>query len=182
MGLPIRERRIVTAYATIELDNLLVMGRTHYLKSSLLQARTVSKLRVSCTIPSKATGEAAAFILSILNTGKFKTLKFPSSIAERDEQTFREPRDALKVLTASGASNIPPLLTAMAYNGNVFSEISTVRNFFAHRANNTNERVKNLSNKIGLISFDDVDLRFDYPALYSSVDNGRVDDRYRNVL
>jgi hypothetical protein len=151
--MPPREGLMVSAFTTIELDNLLVMALKQYLKSSLLQCRTISKKRVVCAKPAANPSIAAAMILSILNTGKYKSLKNPMSISGRDEQTFREPRDALRVLGVFGASNTASLMTAMAYNGNIFSEIATVRNFFAHRSENTSEKVRKLSNSIGLIGF-----------------------------
>jgi hypothetical protein len=156
-GMSRPRRRIALAYGTIELDNLIVMGLRQFTKSSLLNCRTAGGARVSCTFSASDPRHAAAAILATLNRPKHRSLGRPLSIDERQEQIFREPRDALKVLTQFGATNAPSLIQGMAYNGTVFSEIGTVRNFFAHRASGTSERVKSLGSRIGLMQLVDAE-------------------------
>ncbi len=151
------QRRINLAFGAIELDNLLVMGLRQFTKSSLLGCRTASGSRVSCTFSASHPAQAAAAVLSTLNKKKHKALGLPVMIEERQEQIFREPRDAHKVLFQFAASNTSALLQGMAYNGNVFSEIGTLRNYFAHRASGTCERVRTLSERLGYLHFRDAE-------------------------
>lgn len=141
-------------FAVIELDNLLVGGLRQFTKSSLLGCRTVDGLRVVSTSAAYSPSRAAALVLMELNAQRYAELNSPTEISERFEQTFREPRDAYRVLAKYSASNLPHLQTGMAYNGSVFSEIATVRNFFAHRSAGTYERVKGFSTRLGMVPLD----------------------------
>jgi hypothetical protein len=143
------------AFLTIELDNLLVMGLRQFAKSVLIGCRTKAGNPAKCSQIASSPSEAGALMLSVLNNRKFKQLGSPATVQERDEFTFREPRDLYKLMLTYSATNIQSVLSAMAFNGNVFSEIATLRNFFAHRAEGTFDKVRGLGARIGIIGFSD---------------------------
>jgi hypothetical protein len=143
-------RRAVVAFCVLELDNLLVAALRQFTKSSLLCCRTVAGHRVRNTSRVQKPAEAAALVLKELNRKRFEELEEPVEVWERFEQTFREPRDARRVLELYGATNLPSLFTGMAYNGQIFSEIGTARNFFAHRNQSTAERINRFGSNAGL--------------------------------
>lgn len=154
MASPKELRDPIIAFAVIELDNLLVGGLRQFTKSSLLGCRTAGGMRVASTSGVRSPSQAAALVLRELNAQRYAELNDPSEIIERFEQTFREPRDAYRVLERYSASNLGHLQAAMAYNGSVFSEIATVRNFFAHRSAGTYERVRGFSTRLGMVPLD----------------------------
>src|SRR3954469_7704862 len=94
---PDEERYPLISYLTLELDNLLVLGLRQYTKSSLMGCRTASGVRVKSTCGQITPPRAAALVLEELNIKRFDDLAKPVEIADRFEQTFREPRDALRV-------------------------------------------------------------------------------------
>ena len=149
--LPHEHRDPIITFLVIELDNLLVSGLRQFTKSSLLRCRTAGGLRVMSLATAASPEEAAALVLKELNKKKFEELNEPDRVPERFEQTFREPRDAFRVLQKYDASNLPTLQLGMAYNGRIFSEIGTVRNFFAHRSAGTYERLRGFSTRIGIV-------------------------------
>ncbi len=138
------------AYAVLELDNLIVCGLRQYTKSCLLGCRSSNGVRIASTAPVRDPPEAAAFVLEHLNKKRFDELGSPTKLDERFEYTFREPRDAYKLLEPHCDTIMPSLLNGMSYNGEVFSRIGTARNFFAHRAEGTAERILRLGPALGM--------------------------------
>lgn len=143
------DKYALISYLTLELDNLLVLGMRQFTKSSLLRCRTVSGVRVHSESGANSPERAAALVLEELNRKRFEELNEPVEIVDRFEQTFREPRDTLRVLRKFRASNDVSVLAGMAYNGKVFSEIGTARNFFAHRCAGTYERMTKFGERVG---------------------------------
>jgi hypothetical protein len=102
-----------------------------------------------------APPQAAARVYAVLNPSGYQKLGNPPTIKEEAEIAFRNPANAEKVLLAYGATNVATLQFAMGFNAIVFSEIAKVRHFFAHRAENTNERVRTWATNIGMFSYID---------------------------
>jgi hypothetical protein len=148
------ERRAL-AFATIELDNLIVVGLRQYTKSSLLRSRTAAGVRITATVQPASTEEAAGLICMSLfpkrYSGKNFSLTNPPIIPEKEEIAFRDPKDAEKVLIQYNASNLPNFVLALSLNSTVFSEAKVCRHFFAHRAKNTYEAVQHLAANMGII-------------------------------
>jgi hypothetical protein len=146
--------RRTLSYVAIELDNLIIGGLRQYTKSSLLRSRTASGARISATVYPLSAEEAAAFVYSSLNPTGYARLGRPRTIAEKNEISFRDPKNAEKVLIDYGATNLPNLTLALSLNAEVFSEVKVLRHFFAHRAQNTREAVQTLAASLGVLRFD----------------------------
>jgi hypothetical protein len=81
-------------------------------------------------------------------------VRSPVRIREKDEIVFRDPKDAEKVLIDYAASNLPNLALALSLNATVFSEAQVFRHFFAHRARNTFEAVRDFATRLAIIHFE----------------------------
>ena len=148
------EDRRAVAFVTIELDNLVVFGLRQYSKSSLLRSRTAAGDRISASVRPNSTEEAAAFIFRSLNFSAFAKMKCPQRIDEKKEIIFRDPKQVEKVLLDYSASNMPNFGLALSLNAEVFSEAKICRHFFAHRARNTSEAVRQFFSTLGIIAKD----------------------------
>lgn len=133
------------AFVAIELDNLVIVALRQYTKSSLLRSRTAAGDRITATVRPSSVGEAAAFVFSSLNPAKYAKKGSPACIKEEDEIAFRDPKQAEKVLLDYGASNIANFALALSLNALVFGELKICRHFFAHRAQNTFENVRDFA-------------------------------------
>lgn len=143
--------RQILAYATIELDNLIVVGFRQYTKSSLLRSRTAGGVRITAAVHPNSSEEAAALIYQSLNPVGYQKAKSPATISERNEIVFRNPKDIEKVLTDYSASNLPNVKLAVSLNAAAFSEVKIFRHFFAHRAKNTFEECQKFSADSGIV-------------------------------
>jgi len=147
--LPREDHGLVISYVVLELDNLIISTLRQFTISSLRRARTVRGHRVSVNHDFGPEGEIGAYVLSILNTAKYNRHK-PITIKREDEPTVRNPKETEKILMSCGASNLPSLQKALALNATVFRDIATVRNFYAHRNENTSTKVRNQARNIGI--------------------------------
>jgi hypothetical protein len=145
------------AYVAIELDNLVVTGLRQFTKSSLLGCKTSSGARVGVQSGITSPPQAAALVYATLNPAGYAKIGSPTTIKESDEISFRDPSKAEKVLISYSATNVSKVQFAMGFNGAIFSEIAPVRHFFAHRAKNTNEKVRTWATNIGFFAFSDVE-------------------------
>jgi hypothetical protein len=68
----------------------------------------------------------------------------------RHEPKIRDPRATERVFAACGASNITSLQNALALNTTLFSDLPTVRNFYAHRNSDTWQKAKRKGQALGL--------------------------------
>ncbi|MBV8685339.1 MAG: hypothetical protein JOZ90_14575 [Alphaproteobacteria bacterium] len=146
--------RQALAFVTIELDNLVIVGLRQYTKSSLLRSRTAAGDRITANVSPNSVGEAAALIFSSLNPAKYVKKGSPVVINEEDEIAFRDPKQAEKVLLDYAASNIPNFALALSLNALIFSELKTCRHFFAHRARNTFENVRDFAALQGIANIE----------------------------
>jgi hypothetical protein len=157
VGLPLSyDDRRALAFATIELDNLIVVALRQYTKSCLLGTRTAAGARVVASVSPSTPEEAAAYIYGSLNPAAYqKKMKSPKAIAEKDEIVFRDPKQSEKVLIDYGASNLANLQLALSLNAVAFSEVKTCRHFFSHRMMNTSHQVEALATSVGIVGFED---------------------------
>jgi len=151
------EERRALAFATIELDNTIIVGLRQFTKSSLLRSRTAAGARVTTSVSPQTAEEAAALVLKSLNLAAYQRMKSPATIQEKDEIVFRDPKRAEKVLIDYTASNLTNLQLALSLNAVVFSELKTCRHFFSHRMKSTFQEVKLLANNTGVVNVDNTE-------------------------
>lgn len=138
------------SYLAIELDNLIMAAMRQFMISTLTGARTASGQKIT-SIPSFSDeGEVAAYALSVLSPVGYGKLGSPQRLSRRDEFKIREPRSVEKVVASCAASNLISVQAAYAYNTGVFTYLPTIRNFYAHRNDDTWRKVKNVAGGVGV--------------------------------
>jgi hypothetical protein len=118
--------------------------------STFRAARTASGSRISVSHRFGHEEEVGAFVLSVLSTPTYQRLKSPPRVSRKIEPTVRDPRDTEKVFVAGGASNVGSLRNALALNTGLFSDAGTIRNFYAHRNEDTWRKVRNRAHALGI--------------------------------
>jgi hypothetical protein len=141
------EREPIVSYVTIEALNLWTSFARAYYLSCVLGARVRAGQRVTLQQQGIVTvGDAITFSVRRLmrrsrGTGPWK---------RRDEPTWHDPRTLLKLFRFLGASNLNDLQRAFGYQTLVFAHLPTVRNFFAHRNEETAGKTIQIARGYGL--------------------------------
>ncbi len=151
-SLPLREpecRRIIISNCVLELDNLLISSLREFTLSTLMRARTKTGHRISVNRKFGSEQEISAFILQSTNISLYNRMR-PQVLSRDKEPTVRYPKDTEKILSGCAASNLGSLQRALALNSAVFHDIPTIRNFYAHRNEDTWRKVKNKARSLGL--------------------------------
>jgi len=156
----------IVSTCIIELDNLVVGGLRAFMVGTLFQGRTATGNRVLVTKSFSSEGEIGAYVLSLLNIVKYNRLGKPPNVVRREEQTIRDPKDVEKILIACSASNLGAFQTALSLNASVFRDLATVRNFYAHRNEDTFTKVRRQARTYGfpLIKHADEFVRHSLPS------------------
>ena len=152
---PDERRRI--SYAIVELDNLLINCLRSYTRSVLVGCRSVNGHTVATSSAATNSREASAEMLKTLNVSRFQDLGSPAMVADDLTPRFRLPSEAEKVLLAFQASNLTDLQLGVGLNGLVFTEAKILRNFFSHRCEGTNEKVRAFAQRIGVFNYEDAE-------------------------
>ena len=138
------------AIAAIELDNLVIASIRQFMISSLTGARTADGKKVTVTPRMKDEGEVAAFVLSVLSSQSFQNLGNPTRVARQHEFKIREPRFIERVMSSCSASNLISVQAAFSLPTTLFSDLPTIRNFYAHRNDDTWRKVKIRAQGLGV--------------------------------
>lgn len=149
-GRPLKDRNFVIATCVIELDNMSMSGVREFTFSTLTKARTVLGHRVSVNRMFANEEEISAFLLSVLNSVAYAKLGAPAGIKRHKEPKVRDPKQTEKILNACNATNLPSLQNALALNVGLFRDLATVRNFYAHRNQDTFRKVREKANNMGV--------------------------------
>lgn len=145
------------SYSVIELDNLVLSGLRVLLISSVRNARTLSGVRVRSSFLLREEGEIAAFALSVVNNQAFVRMGSPTQIDRKQEPTVRDPRDVARVFLAAALTNTPSLQNALALNTTLFTNLATLRNFYAHRNADTWRKARRKGIEMGISGSQGVD-------------------------
>lgn len=136
--------------SVIELDNLILSSLRALTISSLRCGRTSQRNKISTTRRFGDEQEIAAFMLSILHVKSFQKLRSPTRVSRRDEPKVRDPRATEIVFASCGASNIGSLRNALALNTTLFADLPILRNFYAHRNEDTWRKVRTKAHALGV--------------------------------
>jgi hypothetical protein len=144
-------RRVLLAFCAIELDNLIISGLRAFTVSTLSCARRASGVKVTTNRQFSGEDQIAAFVVSTVAPKKYARMNAPATIARRDEQTIRDPKEIEKVLIGAAATNLISLQNALALNSPIFSNLKFVRHFYAHRNGDTWSQVSDRARNLGLM-------------------------------
>ncbi len=142
-----RKHDPIVSYATIEALNLWTEFVRCYYLSCVLSARRTNGVRVRIFTTGVRTAEDAInFAISRLKP----TLKKARPWRRRDEPSWHDPNTLLRLSEALGYSNLAEVRAAFAYPTRAFHDLPTVRNFFAHRNEETARKAVNIARSYGL--------------------------------
>ncbi|HSV57193.1 MAG TPA: hypothetical protein VLH39_08835 [Magnetospirillaceae bacterium] len=102
-------------------------------------------------------GEIAAFMLSVVNNRAFTRMGAPIRINRNQEPTVRDPRDLEKIFSAAGLTNTSSFQNALALNTMLFTNLGTLRNFYAHRNADTWRKARQKAIDMGIYAVYSVD-------------------------
>lgn len=127
------------SHAVIELHNLwLAFSRSLYL-SSAFRARDGSGYRVALSKVSQATTVDEALTPAIRRTRPDRKSRKPPW-NWNDEPRWADVNVLLNSLDEIGASNLPTVSAGLSTGSLVFVTLGPVRNFYAHRGEDTSQR------------------------------------------
>lgn len=147
LSLPIGPNEdIFVAWVTVETLNLWGGFLRAYYLSGAISSRTVSGNPVKFSGMKFSTTEAALkFAVKNARGGKL-----PAKISRRDEPTWHDMNVFLNLEKAVGASNLSQVYAAFGI-ATLFPQcLSTVRNFYAHRCDETARKAARVGVRLGL--------------------------------
>lgn len=139
------------AYSAIELDNLILAAIRLFVISCLTGARSTEGRKIAVIPRMKDEGEVAAFVLSVLSSKSFASLGSPTRVPRQHEFKIREPRLIERVMASCSATNLISVQAAFSLPTTLFSDLPTIRNFYAHRNDDTWRKVKMRANGMGIL-------------------------------
>lgn len=134
------------AWAIIEADNLWAGFLRAYYLSATIHAKTVSGGRITLSSATFRDVQSALKFAAQQKDPKFKK----RVVSRRDEPAWHNTVDFLKLLQRIGASNLSRVQAALAYGTTFFSHLRTIRNFYAHRCDDTSRKAGNVGIRLGL--------------------------------
>jgi hypothetical protein len=146
---PLRADQLrAVAYVAIETQNLWASFARAYYLSCALKAKTEAGLKVTITQAGITAGtDAIAFALKLL-----KPWITATHVMRREEPTWQDTHNILRLFTAIGASNSIQVQTALSYPTRVFELLPSMRNFFAHRNDETARKAATVATSLGISS------------------------------
>ena len=142
---PEKDRAI--SWTVIESLNLWAGFLRAYYLSGAIHTRTGSGTQV--ILKSTTFRDASSAIKFAIRSTK--SGKFTKGVASRrDEPTWHDTRMFLSLLKKAGASNLSQVYAAFAYGAGFFDYLPTVRNFYAHRCDETFRKAADVGIKLGL--------------------------------
>lgn len=149
---PETNRSLTLSHITIELDNLNIITLREFTISTLREAKTTSGKKIQVNKPIGPEEEIGAYMLSVLNSVKYKKLKSPKSIKRTEEPQVRDPKEIEKILIDCSASNLGSLQNALSLNTSLFRDLKYIRHFYAHRCKDTFIKASNNATKMGILN------------------------------
>lgn len=136
-----------TAFVTIEAVNLWTLFSRSFYLSCTLHAKRSNGVQITInSLGIKTQSDAITFAIRQLRPN----LKGSGPWTYRDEPIWREPNTLLKLIQALGASNLAQVQAGFAYQTSVFKELPRIRNFFAHRNEDTNAKTVSVARTVGV--------------------------------
>lgn len=136
----------LVSYAVVEaLNTWASFARAYYLSCCVYQARRASGTNVTLTGATiTSTIDALFWAASVVKGAK----KPP--IDRRQEPAWHDPNTLLKTFTVLNVSNLNQVQAAFSYSTSAFDYLPTVRNFFAHRNDDTMRKVRDVARHLGI--------------------------------
>jgi hypothetical protein len=137
--------RLVSFVVIESMNAWASFSRAFYLSCSVRDAYRTNGIRVTgagVKFPNSADAIYRAAMIA-------KGAKRPPR-GRREEPTWDQPSTLLKTFHALRISNLSQVQAALSHPTNVFDYLPAVRNFFAHRNDETMNRVRDLARRLGV--------------------------------
>jgi hypothetical protein len=135
------------SFVVIEaMNNWASFSRTLYL-STCRGARDWRLQRLTVNRPFGSDDEALHFAIKRY---KPNFPAWPTRVTHRDEPNWLDPNTLLTLLNDLSASNAPDVNAALSFQGRVLTDLPTLRNFYAHRQENTAQKARRLMINYGI--------------------------------
>jgi hypothetical protein len=121
------------AYVTIEAMNAWASFSRAFYVSSALRAYNAKGTRITITAAGLQTPDDAVLLATKRLKSNFKGAK----VARRQEPAWHDVNNLITLLQHVGASNAGVAVAAFGYSTKVFTCLPALRNFFAHRNEDT---------------------------------------------
>lgn len=125
------------AYLTIETSNLWASFARSLFLSSVFCAKRAGGGKVKCSTVLPSVKDAISFSVATIKP-------------RGTEPNWGDPFILLRLLGAIGASNFADVKAALSYPTNVFRDLPTMRNFFAHRDEGTARKTARVARAAGV--------------------------------
>lgn len=146
-SIPIRaEDERVVAWAVIEALNLWASFLRAYYLSGVVGTRAVTGMAVFSTLKAFPNTDSALKYACAFKTRTFNKTK----ISRRDEPAWHDTRLFLSLLGSIGVSNLAQIHAAFSCGSTFFDHLPTVRNFYAHRCDETFRKATRVGVKLGV--------------------------------
>ena len=134
------------AYVVIESVNLWASFSRAYYLSWFMKPKTMTGGRIRCVRHFGFFEDALLFAIRHLRSPGYKRLH-PS---RRDEPAWHDPSNLLSLAAAVEVSNFAQISAALSFGATYVSNLPTVRNFYAHRNDETFRKVQSKAALLGL--------------------------------
>lgn len=136
----------MVAFVLIEtLTTWSSFAREYYLSCAIMRPKTISGSRVVHSNATVTQGERDALVYAI-RILKGKVYQKPR-VNPLDEPVWREKRCLASLSAGLQLSNDADIVSGLSYPTTFFNQAFIVRNFFAHRTENTAARVRDLAKR-----------------------------------
>ena len=146
------EKDRLAAWVVIEARNLWAEFLRAYYLSGAIRTHAASGMPVFFTTISFPDAGAALIFSAQLKNKKFTK----RAVRRRDEPPWHVSRDYLSLCRKVGFSNLTQILSAFSYQTDFFEQLTPVRNFYAHRCDETFRRAGQVGIRLGLSSKPDL--------------------------
>jgi hypothetical protein len=134
------------AWAMIEALNLWASFLRAYYLSATIHAKTLSGAKITLSSASFSDLQAALRFAVQLQDPHFKK----STVSRRDEPAWHNVSDFLRLLRYVGVSNLGSVQAGLSYSPAFMKHLPAIRNFYAHRCDDTFRRAGNVGIRLGL--------------------------------
>jgi hypothetical protein len=137
--------RLVSYTAVEALNTWASFARAYYLSCCVCQARRTSGTNVSLTGATITNTIDALFWACQVVRGAKKPPK-----SRREEPAWHDPSTLLRTFAVLKPSNLSQVQAAFSYQTDAFVFLPTIRNFFAHRNEETMHKVRDVARQLGI--------------------------------
>jgi hypothetical protein len=141
------DKDIIVAWTVIESTNLWGSFLRAYYLSGAIRTRTMSGGKVTFT--SAVFADVQSALMFAVRKMKNKNFK-KTTISRIDEPSWNNSRSVYSLLSGVGISNITQVNGALSYSTRFFQFLPTIRNFYAHRCDETFRRAALVGVRLGL--------------------------------